>query len=228
MNIKPKNIKKNKNKKKLLINNENDEEFVFKNTELVTEYEVINPKSKSKVEEVVAEPVKTVPKKKKDEIMEEDKFEEKIVESKPDGVFNKLNKLDNSPNPEIKTKKRLKSQGSDTEKIPENNQTSSNDNSNNKSNQNTNEIVINSTKKDSKPRKIKITQLSKKSKPNNIISFSSGINSQVKDHDQGWEYLRLNSAEEIATLIEKKDMDVELIVNLFKIMSNKSQPADYD
>lgn len=180
MNVKSKNTKKNKNKKKLVIDNDEDEEFVFKNTELVTEYEIKNPKSKPKVEEVKTEPEKVTTKKRKDEIMEEDKFEEKIVESKPDGVFNKLNKLDNSPNPEIKTKKRLKSQGCDTEKIPNDsngNSNQTNTESNSTSNPNPNEIVINSTKKDSKPRKIKITQLTKKSKPNNIISFSSGISS---------------------------------------------------
>jgi hypothetical protein len=153
---------------------------VFKNTELVTEYEIKNQKSKSKVEEVKTEPEKVNSKKRKDEIMEEDKFEEKIVESKPDGVLNKLNKLDNSPNPEIKTKKRLKSQGCDTEKIPSDsngNTDQTNTDSTSTSNPNPNEMVINSTKKDSKPRKIKITQLTKKSKPNNIISFSSGISS---------------------------------------------------
>jgi len=152
--------------------------------------------------------------------MEDDKLEtEKIAENKyTEGVTQKLNKLDNS-GPEIKTKKRLKSQGSDTTVIPED--------SNGQSSQQAN-VVVNTTKKGAEPRKIKITQLTKKAKPTNIIGLTSGINSYRNDHDQGWEFLKLCTSAEISTLIEKKDMDVELIVGLFKIMSSKSTQDDYD
>lgn len=183
------NKKKNKTKKKLTIDDEKDEEFEFNKTDLITEYEVINPKTAVKVEEVKATETilnKSSPKKKNDDIMEEDKFEETLNESKPEGVSNKLNKLDHTPNPEIKTKKRLKSQGSDTEIIPEKTETNLDCEQSNK-NKDPNEIVINSTKKDSKPRKIKITQLSKKCKPTNFSSFSQGISSYSKDYEKGWD-----------------------------------------
>jgi len=151
--------------------------------------------------------------------MEDDKLEtEKIAENKQtEGVTHKLNKLDNS-GPEIKTKKRLKSQGSDTTVIP--------DESNDESKQAN--VVVNNTKKGSAPRKIKITQLTKKAKPTNIIGLTSGINSYRNDHEQGWEFLKLCTSAEIAALIEKKDMDVELIVGLFKIMASKSTSDDYE
>lgn len=183
------NKKKNKNKKKLTIDDEDNEEFEFNKADLITQYEVINPKTAVKVEEVKATETilnKSSDKKKNDDIMEEDKFEETLNESKPEGVSNKLNKLDHTPNPEIKTKKRLKSQGSDTENIPEKTDTNLNCQQSN-NNKDPNEIVINSIKKDSKPRKIKITQLSKKAKPNNFSAFSQGISSYSKDHEKGWE-----------------------------------------
>jgi len=183
------NKKKNKTKKKLTIDDEKDEEYEFNKTDLITEYEVINPKTAVKVEEVKATETilnKSSPKKKNDDIMEEDKFEETLNESKPEGVSNKLNKLDHTPNPEIKTKKRLKSQGSDTETIPEKTETNLDCEQSNK-NKDPNEIVINSTKKDSKPRKIKITQLTKKCKPTNFSSFSQGLISYSKDYEKGWD-----------------------------------------
>lgn len=183
------NKKKNKTKKKLTIDDEKDEEYEFNKTDLITEYEVINPKTAVKNEEVKATETilnKSSPKKKNDDIMEEDKFEETLNESKPEGVSNKLNKLDHTPNPEIKTKKRLKSQGSDTETIPEKTETNLDCEQSNK-NKDPNEIVINSTKKDSKPRKIKITQLSKKCKPTNFSSFSQGLISYSKDYEKGWD-----------------------------------------
>jgi len=78
------NKKKNKTKKKLTIDDEKDEEYEFNKTDLITEYEVINPKTAVKVEEVKATETilnKSSPKKKNDDIMEEDKFEETLNES---------------------------------------------------------------------------------------------------------------------------------------------------
>jgi len=75
------NKKKNKTKKKLTIDDEKDEEYEFNKTDLITEYEVINPKTAVKVEEVKATETilnKSSPKKKNDDIMEEDKFEETL------------------------------------------------------------------------------------------------------------------------------------------------------
>lgn len=156
--------------------------------------------------------------------MEDDKLEEeKISENKQtDSVMGKLHKLDNTTGPEIKTKKRLKSQGSDTTVIPD---LTSPQNTDDKQ---PNPIVVNSTKKGDKPRKIKITQLSKKAKPTNIIGLSTGINAYRNDHEQGWEFLRMCSAEELAALLEKKDMDVELIVGVFKIMNSQSTSNEYE
>jgi len=45
------NKKKNKNKKKLTIDDEDNEEFEFNKADLITQYEVINPKTAVKVEE---------------------------------------------------------------------------------------------------------------------------------------------------------------------------------
>jgi len=107
--------------------------------------------------------------------MEEDKFEEKIAENKPttDKVYNKLNKLDSSPNPEIKTKKRVKSTGMDTTAATSQSETT--DNTNQKGNTDNNQDNANERlekensfdketsnikeKKEIKPRKIKITKL---------------------------------------------------------------------
>lgn len=156
--------------------------------------------------------------------MEDDKLEEeKISENnQTDGVMGKLHKLDNTTGPEIKTKKRLKSQGSDTTVIPDLTSPQNTDDKDDKP------IVVNSTKKTDKPRKIKITQLSKKAKPTNIIGLSTGINAYRNDHEQGWEFLRMCSAEELAALLEKKDMDVELIVGVFKIMNSQSTSNEYE